>query len=81
MVAHANLGFEDEAFELAKDEHFTLSRQLEELREEAHLYRRGWIGAWKEDNGYHEDVAEYFNAHRQHFLEQASELFAEEVAL
>ena len=72
--------FIEEARELADDDHFALTRELEYMRENPRdfpaSYRNGWIA----DTGWCLDKAAFFEASRDRYLEQARELFAENAA-
>lgn len=72
--------FIDEARELADDDHHTLTRQLEEMREQPNYFSAAYRGDWIADHGWHEDKAAFFEANRDYYLEQARELFAVNLA-
>lgn len=72
--------FIDEARELAEDDHYTLALELEVMRAHPCDYGATAIYWWKRDNEWHEDAADFFEQHRNYYLEQARELFSENVA-
>ena len=76
----SNTPFLTEARELAEDDHHTLARELEMMRDNPCDYGSVAIYWWKRDNDWHDDAADFFEAHRDYYLEQARELFAENVA-
>lgn len=75
-----SIPFLDEARELADDAHHGLTRQLEEMREQPQYYSAAYRGEWIADNRWHEDKAAFFKADRDYYLEQAREMFAENLA-
>ena len=69
--------FLEEARELADDDHYTLSRELEIMRDHPCDYGSEAIRWWKRDNTWRDDPAEFFEANRDYYLEQARQLFSE----
>ncbi len=69
-----------EARDLADDDHYSLALELEVMRNHPCDYGREAIFWWKRENDWHDDPADFFEAHRDHYLEQARELFAENLA-
>lgn len=68
-----------EARELADDEHHGLTRELEMMRSDCG-YDAASIYWWMSDNVWRDDPADFFEANRDYYLEQARELFAENLA-
>ena len=68
--------FLDEARQLADDDHYTLGLELEAMRM-SQSYTRHDIAGWKGDYGWRDDAADYFDAHRDFYLEKAREFYAE----
>jgi len=69
-----------EARNLAEDDHHALARELETMRDHPCDYGSVAIYWWKRDNTWRDDAADFFDANRDYYLEQARELFAENVA-
>ena len=69
-----------EARELADDEHHGLTRELEIMRDHPCDYGSAAIYWWKRENIWRDDPADFFEANRDYYLEQARELFAENLA-
>ena len=67
--------FEDEARQLADDEHHDLTRRVEEMRDQPRFYNEGDIHWFSRDYNYRADPAEFFLANRDEFLEKALEEF------
>ena len=76
MGAPTTIGFEDEARQLAEDEHYELSRQREVLEMDQQYTWRDLQG-FDADYGFDPDFETFYQSHRNSFLEQARDLYAE----
>lgn len=68
-----------EARQIADDEHRMHTLRIEEMRMDCG-YDRWDIVGYRQDYGYCDDPAEYFDRHRDSFFEEARELYAENYA-
>ena len=69
-----------EARDLADDDHITLRRKLQAMRDDPFEYGSVAIYWWKRDNIWRDDPADFFEANRDYYLEYAREMFAENLA-
>jgi hypothetical protein len=69
-----------EARELAADDHYDLTGQLQYMRDNPHEFSARYRQEWIDDYGWCEDREQFFQARRDYYLEEARKLFAEDVA-
>jgi hypothetical protein len=68
--------FLEEARQLADDEHYTLGLELEAMRDDQCVTWQDIVW-WKRDCEWQDDPADYFETHREAFLEEARQRYAE----
>jgi hypothetical protein len=73
------ISFIFEARELAADDHYVLTQQLEYMRDHAFDFPARDRQEWIDEKGWCEDKEQFFQANRDHYLEEARRLFSESV--